>query len=400
MILCITFLGCKSPANDDANLRTRAHEIAHKYIIVDGHIDVPYRMSEYTEDITRATNGGDFDYPRAKAGGLDAPFMSIYLPSERQKTPGASKALADSLIDLVEGFVQRAPDKFALAKSTDDVRNNFAKGLISLPMGMENGSGIENDLANLKHFYDRGIRYITLTHAKVNLIGDSSYDSTRVWNGLSPFGEKVVDEMNRLGIIVDISHVTDSTFYDVIRRTKAPVMASHSASRHFTPGWERNMNDDMAEKLAENGGVVMVAFGSAFLSSAYAEDSDSVRALVNAYLDDHQLTEKDPEGFEYYTEQRNMHPIGSTTDVADHIDHFVHLIGVDHVGFGSDFDGVFARPAGLMDVAGYPNLIEELLRRGYSEEDIAKIMGGNALRVWSEVERVAKEEQAITGTHR
>lgn len=392
--LLLMLTGCSTsdtlpPETDD--LHARAETLAQQYIIVDGHIDVPYRMTVVSEDITNATEGGDFDYPRAKAGGLDAPFMSIYIPSDRQATPGASKVLADSLIDMVEGFVARAPDKYAIATSPADVRRHYDEGLISLPMGMENGAPIEDDLANVPYFYERGIRYITLTHALDNQLSDSSYDTTRTWQGLSPLGEDVVREMNRLGMMVDVSHLSDSAFYDVLRISRAPVIASHSSVRQWTPDWERNMDDAMIQRLAENGGVIMINFGSSFLKTAYQSQGNLIQQRLTTYLAQNNLELTSPEAYAYFTRLRSENPVGTVQDVADHIDHVVNLVGVDHVGLGSDFDGVFALPEGLQDVSQYPNLIAELLRRGYSDADIEKILGGNALRVWEAVERVAQE---------
>jgi membrane dipeptidase len=244
----------------DAELREKANRLAHEFIIVDTHVDTPDRLRGKMADISQRTEDGDFDYVRAKAGGLDAPFMSIYVPAEYEGKGGAKK-LANKLIDMAEKFATNWPDKFAIAQSVADVQAQFAKGLISLPMGMENGSPIEGKLENLRHFYDRGIRYITLAHSKSNHISDSSYDPNRRWNGLSPFGKEVVAEMNRLGIMIDISHVSDSTFYQVIRLSQAPAIASHSSCRHFTPGWERNMDDEMIKALAKNGGVILINFG-------------------------------------------------------------------------------------------------------------------------------------------
>ena len=197
----------------DADRLQAAKEIAQTTIVVDGHVDLPYRMKvggftlkREVLDVSVRTPDGNFDYPRAKEGGLDAPFMSIYIPAANQAIPGASKALADTLIAMTERIAATFPDKFAMAYSPADVRVNSAKGFISLPMGMENGAGIEDDLANVAYFHRRGIRYITLTHGKDNLIGDASYDTTTTYGGLSPFGEKVVAEMNRVGIMVDLSH--------------------------------------------------------------------------------------------------------------------------------------------------------------------------------------------------
>ena len=399
LLFGVFLVGCESKNHEasaksmsDAERHQKAEELAHKFIITDGHIDVPYRLTEFMEDISVRTAGGDFDYVRAKEGGLNAPFMSIYIPAKLQKTGGA-KALADSLIDMVEGFQRDHPDKFAVAKSVADVRAQFKKGLVSLPMGMENGAPVEGNLENLKHFYDRGIRYITLTHSKVNHICDSSYDSTRTWNGLSPFGEKVVAEMNRLGIMVDVSHISDSTFYDVMKISKAPVIASHSSCRFYTPGWERNMTDEMIKLLAEKDGVICINFGSDFLKAEYDSSYERGNAAVEAYLEEHHMTENSPEGHEYKENYRRSHPVGTVGDVVDNIDHVVQLVGIDHVGLGSDYDGVFSLPKGAQDVSGYPNIIDELLKRGYSEADIRKICGENTLRVWSEVERVAAELQ-------
>ncbi|HMB91825.1 MAG TPA: dipeptidase [Rhodothermales bacterium] len=381
---------------EDESLHIKAETLARESIIVDGHIDVPYRMTELEEDISEATEHGDFDYPRAETGGLDAPFMSIYLPADRQDTPGSSKALADSLIDMVESFVARAPNKFALAKSVADVRANHEAGLMSLPMGMENGSGIEDDLAHLQHFYDRGIRYITLTHAVDNKISDSSYDTTGTWNGLSDFGREVVAEMNRLGIMVDVSHVSDSAFYQVMEISTAPVIASHSSARHFTPGFERNMNDDMIRLLAEKNGVIMINFGSSFLSEEYRTKREAADAHIETYLEENNLTEADSAAQEYTRSYYADHVgYADISNVVAHIDHVVNLVGIDHVGLGSDFDGVGdSLPIGLKDVSAYPSLVYELLKKGYSDEDIKKILGENALRVWSEVEQLAAASQA------
>lgn len=397
--LALALTGCRSnPETDmhDPVLTARADSLAQAFIIVDGHVDVPYRLTQHEEDITRATEGGDFDYARAKEGGLNAPFMSIYVPSDRQATPGAAQALADSLIDMVRGFAEEAPDKFAIALSPEDVRAHFEEGLISLPMGMENGAPIEGDLSKLQHFYNRGIRYITLTHAKDNLLSDSSYDTTRTHGGLSDFGREVVRAMNRLGIIVDVSHLSDSAFYQVMDVTEAPVMASHSSARAFTPGFERNMSDEMVQRLAENDGVILINFGSSFLRSAYQEEGRRIQAEIDTYLTEHGIDRDSPAGIAYVREQRKANPVGTLDDVVAHINHVVDLVGVDYVGIGSDFDGVFALPWGLQDVGDYPNLIYRLLERGYAEEDIRKILGENALRVWEEVERTATGPQMLS----
>ena len=384
-----------TPAAQDSE--QRAQELAQQYIITDGHIDLPFRMKianfrlqKEWIDVTEDTDG-DFDYVKAKEGGLNAPFMSIYVPASYQETGGA-KAFADSLIDLVMAIPQKYPDKFALANTPQDVEANFAKGRISLPMGMENGAPIGDSIENVQYFYDRGIRYITLTHSKVNQICDSSYDTTRVWNGLSPFGEQVVSEMNRVGIMVDVSHISDSAFYDVMRATQAPVIASHSSCRKFVPGFERNMNDDMIRELADNGGVIQINFGSTFVDSAAREKADVIQDHLGAWMAERNVTMKDSAAQAYAKKYMKEHPNYSTVQkVADHIDHVVQLVGVEHVGFGSDFDGVGdTLPTGLKDASEYPNLIAELLNRGYTDEDIEKICYQNVFRVWNEVQQKAE----------
>lgn len=371
-----------------------ADSLAQAYIIVDGHVDLPYRLSVKNFRLERdylgipvSTTEGDFDYERAKKGGLDAPFMSIYIPSSFQKSSDMGKSVADTLIDMIEGIARELPDKFALARTPSEIEKNTEEGKISLPMGMENGAPIGNDLSNLEYFFDRGIRYITLTHGKDNQICDSSYDSTATWGGLSPFGEKVVAEMNRLGIMVDISHVSDEAFFDVVKVTKAPLIASHSSCRYFTPGFERNMSDDMIRKLAENDGVIQINFGASFLDSV-ARQNDSLRDSLEAILVSKNLTSKDPAAGpiieQFGKEHRELY--SDVARVADHIDHVVKLVGIDHVGIGSDYDGVGdSLPLGLKDVSTYPNLIAELLKRGYSAGDIEKLCYKNVFRVWNKV---------------
>ncbi len=385
---------------NDEQLRAYADELAHQYIITDGHVDLPYRLKMKNFRVEReymgipiATTEGDFDYERAKKGGLDAPFMSIYIPSSYQLQPDNGKALADSLINMVRGIAEQIPDKFAMANTPAEVEANFAMGKISLPMGMENGAPIGNDLANIKYFHERGIRYITLTHGKDNQICDSSYDTTRTWNGLSPFGEEVVKEMNRVGIMVDISHVSDSAFFDVIKLTTLPVIASHSSCRAFTPDFQRNMNDDMIKALGKNGGVIQINFGSAFLDSTVRAGNEINRKKLQALLDEKGLKQSDSLAKPIVEDFRKNNPslYADVEIVANHIDHVVKLAGIDHVGIGSDYDGVGdSLPTGLKDVSQYPNLIYALLKRGYTEEDIAKICYKNVWRVWNQVEAAAK----------
>lgn len=388
----------------DSELKAFADELAHKYIITDGHVDLPYRMKvagfilkKEPMDISVRTPDGNFDYVRSKEGGLDAPFMSIYIPSNYGVTEKA-KNLADSLIGMMENLANTYPDKFALARTPQEVEENFKAGKISLPMGMENGSPILNDLSNVKYFFDRGINYITLTHGKDNQICDSSYDTTYTWNGLSPFGEEVVKEMNRVGIMVDVSHISDSTFYDVMKITSVPAIASHSSCRKFTPGFQRNMSDDMIKKLAENGGVIQINFGSTFLSGDSQKKFEEVEEHIINWLAENNLSRQDSAAQAYIEDYvANVNPFATVEIAADHIDHVVKLAGIDYVGFGSDYDGVGdTLPTGLKDVSDFPNLIYELLKRGYSEEDIEKICYKNVWRVWNAVLEKAKESQPVS----
>lgn len=383
----------------DLKLLKKANKLAQKYVIVDGHVDLPYRLKvknfrlekEYL-GIPYQTSDGDFDYVRARKGGLDAPFMSIFIPS-RLQVDGGAKELADSLINMIEYIATQQNKYFAIAKSPKDVIKAKKKGKIALPMGMENGAPIESDLSRIAYFKNRGISYITLTHGKDNLICDSSYDTTRTWKGLSPFGYQVLDEMQRTGIMVDISHVSDSTYYQTIRYVKVPVIASHSSCRKFTPGFERNMSDDMISTIKGNGGVIMVNFGSTFLDSNIDKYNDSMRTELRSLLVDKGLDEKSEEGKKFTEAFQKSHPklYSDVQKVADHIDHIVALAGVDHVGFGSDYDGVGdSLPTGLKDVSDFPNLIYELLTRGYSDSDIEKMCSGNVFRVWNKVLEYSK----------
>ena len=381
----------------DVDNDAKALGIALSSIIVDTHIDVPYRLGKNPDDISQRTSSGDFDYPRAVSGGLNVAFMSIYTPAALEAS-GGSKEAADEFIDMVEGFVEQSPDKFALALSPADVRNQFAAGLISLPMGMENGSPIEGDLSNLQYFFDRGIRYITLTHSLSNHISDSSYDTHHQWNGVSEFGIEVIREMNRLGIMVDVSHVSDEAFWQIIELSDVPVIASHSSARHFTPGFERNMSDDMIIALADNGGVLQINFGSTFVTKIAREYSDVRATAREKYAAEHPdlpETELNRVYPAIYAAAHGPLPYATVGDVLDHFDHVVSLTSIDNVGIGSDFDGVGdSLPVGLKDVATYPNLIKGLLERGYSEGEIRKILGGNLLRVW----QVAADYAATTSS--
>ena len=367
----------------------KAKKISKEIIISDGHIDLPYRLKNegYLKSINKKINlniktQGNFDIIKAKKGGLNAPFMAIYIPSDYNYDDAYN--LADSLIDLVERIVNDNRDYISLAKTSKDVYENFKNELISFPMGMENGSPIGNDLNNLKHFYNRGIRYITLTHAKNNQICDSSYDSTRTWNGLSEFGKKLIIEMNKIGMMIDISHVSDKTFEQVIEISKLPVVATHSSPRYFTPGFERNMSDSMIKKLADNDGVILINFGSSFVNKESNEIYKNIDEKTEKWRIKNGFALLDKEVNEYKNkliEEKN--PFASIEDVLNAIDHVKKLVGINHLGLGSDFDGLGnSLPNKLKDVSDYPNLIEGLLLRGYSRRDIEKICFKNFFRVW------------------
>lgn len=375
-----------------------AKEIAQNTIIVDGHMDLPFRMYNLGNDLNgevfdfmTRSDEGNIDYVRAKEGGVDAPFMAIYIPASYQENGGA-KGLADTLISMVERMVETWPEKLALAKSPEEIENNFKKGLLSLPMGIENAAAIEDEIRNIEYFYNRGIRYMTLTHGKDNLVGDSSYDDSETHGGLSDYGKEVVKEMNRLGMIIDVSHITDKTFFDVASMSQAPVVATHSSVRDFTPGFERNVSNEIIEKLAEKNGMVMITFGGSFLDQNYADANAAIRAHVQEWLAENNLSYRDEAAQEYIrTYSADKRPKVQVSKVVDHIDHVVKLVGIEHVGLGSDFDGVGdTLPEGLKDASMYPNIISELLKRGYSREDIEKICYKNFFRVWNEVNLVAK----------
>jgi len=380
--------------NVDSTLLTQARELAKRLTLVDTHIDLPSLLVRRWYDVSMKDLRGNFDYVRAKTGGLDVPFMSIYVASRMEGSPKA-KERAEQMIAAVRKMASSWPDKFEIVTSPSDIERKKNSGKILLAMGMENGAPLLGDLKNLSHFHALGIRYITLAHAKWNHICDASYDPERHWNGLSPFGIQVIAEMNRLGIMVDVSHLTDSAAAQAIRLSRAPVIASHSSCRAFTPGFERNMSDELIVALAKKGGVIQISFASEFIN-------DSIRVayanIDSAVADSVRQKGWDPESdqarqFKREYLRQNPRPYATVEEVAAHIDHVRRLVGIDFVGIGSDFDGVGdTLPIGLKDVSDYPNLIAALLRMGYTENDLAKVCGGNLLRTWSEVERVAHEQ--------
>jgi membrane dipeptidase len=406
MNTCKTFLfamaaaalagGCQSPQGTTPP--PSAAEIAANTLIVDTHVDLPYRLYRNALDASQATDSGDFDYPRAVAGGLNAPFMSIYVPAAVDAA-GDAFNFAEQAIATVEYLARMNPDKFAVATCADDVDRHFEQGVISLPMGIENGAPIAGSVEHLEHFFNRGIRYITLAHSKSNHISDSSYDENEPLQGLSDFGKTLIGEMNRLGVMIDVSHISDNAFWQVMQLSNAPVIASHSSLRHFTPGFQRNMSDDMVKALAAQGGVIQINFGSRFLHQPARDHRAARMAATRAFQAEHHLADNDPALMQFYQDYTLEHPYPYATldTVLDHIDRAVDIAGIDAVGIGSDYDGVGdSLPQGLKDAASYPNLVQGLLDRGYSEADIAKILGGNTMRVWRAAEAYASAQGTPT----
>jgi len=375
-----------------------AQRFAREAIIVDTHIDAPSELMKQWRDLGVDAPGVEFDYPRARQGGLDVAFMSIYTSPE-DDAAGTARQKAHMQIDAVEALAARHPDRFALLRSPADIERLSQNRRVLLALGMENGAPIGDDLAQLEVFHRRGVRYITLAHSHSNRIADGSYSLDRPHGGLSPFGEQVVKEMNRLGIMVDVSHLSDDAVRDVLRVTKAPVIASHSGMRHFTPGFERNLSDALAKAIAKNGGVVQIVFGSGFIDARAAADTTAYFRALAAFQRELEAARARGETpaktlAQFDAEWDAAHPKPDTRieQVVAQIDHAVKLLGEDHVGIGSDFDGVGgALPVGLKSVADYPNLIEVLRQRGYSDERLRKILGGNLLRVWREVEARAEK---------
>ena len=372
-----------------------ARQLAQDAIIVDTHIDAPGILLSRWADLGVEAPDREFDYPRAREGGLDVGFMAIYTSHGRDEA-GTARQHAHNQIDAVEALAGRHPDKFAILTSPGDVERLREGGRVLLAMGMENAGPLGDDLSQVEAFFDRGVRYIGLTHSGNNRIGDSSYTLERRWNGLSPFGREVVAEMNRLGMIVDVSHLSDDTAREVIEVSSAPVIASHSGFRHFTPGFERNLDDDLAKAIAATGGVIQIPFGTMFLDGKAASDIQAYFVAAdeferrNAELRAAGEPLEDRRAFERAWEEAHPVPEIEIDLVLDQIDYGVQLVGIDHIGLGSDFDGVGGDlPEGLRTVADFPNLVAGLQQRGYGEEDIRKILGGNMLRAWTAIEATA-----------
>jgi membrane dipeptidase len=372
-------------ADEPPPVSERARKVHASGMLFDGHNDLPWRLRVANDmgfrslDLAKRLPTGQTDIPRLREGGVKAQFWSVYIPSDHENP---ARTVIEQ-IDLVHRMVERYPDAFAMAYSAEDVERIVKAGKIASLIGIEGGVAIEDDLAMLRMFAHLGARYMTLTHNKTLAWADAATDDPR-HDGLTPFGERVVREMNRLGMLVDISHVSPATMADAIRVSQAPIIASHSSSRALADH-PRNVPDAILKELRENGGVVMVNFFSGFIVPEAARRSAVARRELRA-------KHPDPAAYQKaLTEYSKANPIprGTVKDVADHIDHIAKVAGIDHVGIGSDFDGITSVPVGLEDVSCYPRLTEELLHRGYSEHDIHKILGGNVLRAFRKAGEVA-----------
>ncbi|MEM8716776.1 MAG: dipeptidase [Cyanobacteria bacterium P01_G01_bin.4] len=383
-------------------------ELHDRAITIDSHIDWPFRQTRVPDfdpgirNELGPPNNGQWDIPRMEEGGLDAVFLAVFVPQRERNPEGlaAAKALADEQIDLTSAMVDTNEERVEFATSPADIVRIEAAGKRAILMGIENGYALGGDLENVEYFYDRGVRYLTLTHSTNNSLADSSTDDQQEWDGLSPFGTEVVREMNRLGMMVDISHVHDDTFWDVIALTEAPVIASHSSARSLRDV-PRNMTDDMLRAVRDNGGVVQVCLLGDYIKdveqspereAALAELEDERAALVAGALSDAEVEAL----LTQFRAINERYPENKPTvaDAVEHIDHMVEIMGIDHVGIGSDFDGGGGL-SGINDVSEMFNITQELAARGYSEADIQKLWGGNLMRVFGEVQEAA---EAFTGS--
>jgi len=368
----------------------RALELHKRFIVVDTHADTPQRLLDEKIDWGKRLPEGHLDLPRMKDARLGAEFFSIWV-EPKYKPEYLKRALR--LIDAVYAAVERYPSQIEMAYTAADIRRLHKSGKLAALMGLEGGDPIQDDLAVLNMLHKLGIRYMTLTWAYNNNWADASTDAPH-HNGLSPFGRQVIERMNHLGMMVDISHVSDKTFYDVLAVTKAPVIASHSSCKAITDV-PRNMTDEMIRALAKNGGVMQINFHEGFLDPAWRDAWDKVKGEANAAEEKLNEQYKDDPG-ELARVARKMQveflkrlPRVPLARIADHIDHVKKLVGVDYIGIGSDFDGA-RMPDGMDGVDKLPALTAELLRRGYSEEELEKILGGNLLRVMEQVEKTAR----------
>lgn len=397
IVLAQAAADAKPTARGQIVVSDRAREIHARATLIDGHNDLPWKIREQGSpgfekmDISQSQPKLDTDIPRLRSGGVKAQFWSVFVPAS---TGADGKALSTTLeqIALVKAMIKRYPETFELAGSVDDIERICAAGRIASLIGVEGGHSIENSLNVLRELYSQGARYMTLTHSDTLDWADSATDAER-HGGLSPFGEEVVKEMNSLGMLVDLSHVSIATMQHVLRISQAPVIFSHSSARAIADH-PRNVPDDVLKLTAEKGGVVMVNFYSGFVVPSSAELGKKAMPLLRELRARHgRDTAAIRAEMRAWSLKNPMDP-GTIHVVLDHIDHIAKVAGVDHVGIGSDFDGVDKLPTQLEDVSTYPRITQGLLDRGYSESDIHKILGGNLLRVMREAEKTARRLQA------
>lgn len=359
----------------------RVHRSA---LLIDVHNDVATKTVK-GYDIGRPAPKGSTDIPRLKAGNVGAQFFAAYVPGRYARQNKAAEYARSIINSIRNDIIGRHPDTFTFAKTSDDILTAHKRGKIAALIGLEGGHAIEDNLKTLHEFYDAGVRYMTLTHANTNNWADSSGDiadpKIKHHGGLNPLGREIVREMNKMGMIVDVSHVSDQTFWDALDTSQAPVFASHSSCRALSNA-RRNMTDDMIRALAKKGGVIHINFACDFLNERVRTDSADEKNKLNVKFGD------DQDALREYVESRYAR--ATLADVVAHIDHVVKIAGVEAVGIGSDFDGVDCTPVGLEDVSKFPNLTRALLEKGYTPEQINKMYGGNTLRVMREVEKVAK----------
>ncbi|MFB6892930.1 dipeptidase [Kitasatospora sp. NPDC056327] len=384
-------------ATDAASLLERAKDVLRTAPVVDGHNDLPWAMREQAgydlDALDLAADQSDrlhTDLARLTAGGVGAQFWSVYVPSRLAGDHAVSATLEQ--IDFVHALVGRFPDRLRLALTADDLESARAEGRIASLIGAEGGHSIDSSLATLRALYTLGVRYLTLTHNDNTPWADSATDEPAA-GGLTAFGEEVVREMNRLGMLVDLSHVSADTMRDALRVSEAPVLFSHSSSRAVCDH-PRNVPDDVLAQLPGNGGVAMATFVPKFILPAAIEWTAAADENMRAHGFDHLDTTPEGMACQRAFERTSPRPVATVTTVADHLDHMREVAGVDHIGIGGDYDGTAFLPDGLDDVAGYPNLIAELLRRGWSAADLAKLTWHNAVRVLRDAEFAAARLRA------
>jgi membrane dipeptidase len=380
------------------NIAERAHKLQFSSIVIDTHDDTTQRFFSKTAfDLGKRNADGSIDIPRMREGGMNGIFFSIWIDGRTMGPPAIQKALDQ--IDAVRENVAKYPNEIVMARTAADVRRAHAQGKIAALMGVEGGHMIGNDIRMVRIFSDLGVRYMTLTHFYNDEWADSSTDKP-AHNGLTDYGKEIVREMNRQGILVDISHVSDKTFYDALEVSKAPLIASHSSCRAIC-NHVRDMNDDMIKALAAKGGVIQINYEKSFIDQAYKDASDKATGGVVEMMngikktcgDDEECTTREMVKIEKNLIAEGKLPHVTYERIIDHIDHAVKLVGADHVGLGSDFDGA-NMPEGMEDASKLPKITEALLSKGYSESDIRKILGENTLRIMEQAEKVSVEMQA------